>query len=162
VVGNYSAHKSEGVKDSLTKQRGGFVLHWISTHSSWLNSEERWFAEITNKAIRRESWTGVCELKQSIAGFIRIWNDSGKKLPRVKTSGQIKELISHASTRYAERRLQETRTPPIRNESTVVTLRLHRTISDSTSTGRITRPFFAILQRRDLEERKVNQEEFRV
>jgi len=102
VVDNYSAHKSEAVKEFLAKRGERFVIHYIPTHSSWLNLVERWFAEITNKAIRRESWTGVSELKQSIAGFIRIWNESGKKFHWIKTSEQIKERIAHAKQRYVE------------------------------------------------------------
>ena len=100
VVDNYSAHKSKQVTDFLEKRHGRFVIHYIPTHSSWLNLVERWFAEITNKAIRRESWTDVQGLKQSIAGFIRIWNDSGKKFHWIKTSDQIKDRIAHAKARY--------------------------------------------------------------
>lgn len=100
IVDNYSAHKSQTVKDFLESRPGRFVIHYIPTHSSWLNLVERWFAEITNKQIRRESWTGVNELKTSIKGFIRIWNESGKKFHWVKTSEQIKNRIAHAKSRY--------------------------------------------------------------
>lgn len=102
VVDNYSAHKSQAVKDFLEKRPGRFVIHFIPTHSSWLNIVERWFAEITNKALRRESWTDVSGLKQSITGFIRIWNDSGKKFHWVKTAEQIKGRIAHAKAHYAK------------------------------------------------------------
>jgi transposase len=100
IVDNYSAHKSQTVKDFLESRPGRFVIHYIPTHSSWLNLVERWFAEITNKQIRRESWTGVNELKTSIKGFIRIWNESGRKFHWVKTSDQIKDRIAHAKSRY--------------------------------------------------------------
>lgn len=102
VVDNYSAHKSESVKDFLEKRQGRFVIHFIPTHSSWLNLVERWFAEITNKAIRRESWTDVSGLKQSITGFIRVWNDSGRIFHWVKTAEQIKDRITYAKSNYTK------------------------------------------------------------
>jgi transposase len=100
IVDNYSAHKSGKVAEFLESRPGRFVIHYTPTHSSWLNLVERWFAEITNKQIRRESWTDVAELKQSIKGFIRIWNESGKKFHWIKTSEQIKDRIEHAKGRY--------------------------------------------------------------
>ncbi|MBV8089471.1 MAG: transposase [Alphaproteobacteria bacterium] len=30
-----------------------FYLHFTPTYSSWLNMVERWFAELTNKKVRR-------------------------------------------------------------------------------------------------------------
>lgn len=100
VVDNYSAHKSKSVNDFLKTRTGRFVIHYIPTHSSWLNLVERWFAEITNKQIRRESWSGVPQLKQSIAGFIQIWNDSGKKFHWVKTAQEISGRINRAKAHY--------------------------------------------------------------
>jgi len=100
VVDNYSAHKSAAVKEFLAKRGGRFVIHFIPTHSAWLELVERWFAAITNTTIRRESWTGVSEQQQSILGFIRNRNDSGKRFQWVRTSEQIKERVAHAKKRY--------------------------------------------------------------
>jgi len=102
ILDNYSAHKSQEVKDFLETRKNRFTLHFIPTHSSWLNLVERWFAEITNKQIRRESWNSVSELKQSISSFIRIWNESGKKFQWVKTAEEIKGKISRAKSYYAK------------------------------------------------------------
>jgi transposase len=54
VADNLSEKKKKSVYEyikSFEKER--FVLHFIPTHSSWLNLVERWFAKITNKRIRR-------------------------------------------------------------------------------------------------------------
>lgn len=102
VIDNYSAHKSKEVRDFLDERKERFVEHFIPTHSSWLNLVERWFAEITSKQIRRESWSGVSHLKRSISGFIRIWNDSGKKFCWVKTADEIKSKIARAKVHYAK------------------------------------------------------------
>jgi hypothetical protein len=37
---------------------------------TWLNMVERWFAEITNKRMRRESWGSVKELVKAIIVII--------------------------------------------------------------------------------------------
>jgi putative transposase len=37
-------------------------MHYIPTYSSWLNQVERWFGLITQRAIRRGSFTSVREL----------------------------------------------------------------------------------------------------
>jgi hypothetical protein len=58
---NLFAHKTEAVYDYLEDTPGRFVLRFIPTHSSWLNLVEKWFAEITNKRIRR----GVLNLQQN-------------------------------------------------------------------------------------------------
>jgi transposase len=63
---------------NLDSMNGRFVEHFIPTHSSWLNIVERWFGEITNKRIRRDSWSGVNELEKAIGEYIRHWNKSGR------------------------------------------------------------------------------------
>jgi len=39
------------------KRHPRFVVHYVPTSCSWLNLIERWFAELTNKRIRRDSST---------------------------------------------------------------------------------------------------------
>jgi len=48
VTDNLAAHKTKAVYEFLENNPKRFVLHFIPTHSSWLNLVERWFAEITN------------------------------------------------------------------------------------------------------------------
>jgi transposase len=71
IVDNYSTHKTKEVKAYIESVEGRFVTHFIPAHSSWLNMIERWFAEITNKGIRRESWESVTQMKKAIKGFIQ-------------------------------------------------------------------------------------------
>ncbi len=102
VADNYATHKTKEVREYLAEKQGRFVEHFIPTHSSWLNTIERWFAEITNKRIRRESWTSVAELKAAIIGFIRVWNDSGKKFTWTRSASEIRKSISNARNAYAD------------------------------------------------------------
>ena len=65
VMDNYGTHKEPQVQAWLTKHPR-FVFHFIPTSSSWLNLVERWFRELTEKAIRRGSFVSVQDLKQAI------------------------------------------------------------------------------------------------
>jgi putative transposase len=46
-------------------------MHFTPTYSSWLNQVEHWFALISERAIRRNSFTSVPELKQQIELFVQ-------------------------------------------------------------------------------------------
>ena len=96
IVDNYSAHKTKQVKEYLASKNGRFVLHFIPTHSSWLNLVERFFAEITNKRIRRGSWAAKKQLEKAILDFIHEWNESKRRFVWTKTAGEIKDSIEKA------------------------------------------------------------------
>jgi transposase len=98
IADNYSAHKTKEVKEYLEAAGGRFVSYFIPTHSSWLNLVERWFAEITNKRIRRESWGGVPQLVDAIKKYITEWNKPGRKFEWVKKPDEIIEKIRKAQT----------------------------------------------------------------
>ena len=49
-------------------------LHFIPTSSSWLNLVERFFAEITDKAIRRGVFKSVNELEAAIEDYVATRN----------------------------------------------------------------------------------------
>ena len=52
ILDNYGTHKTQGIRRWLAK-RPRFHLHFTPTSASWLNRVERWFAELTEKQIRR-------------------------------------------------------------------------------------------------------------
>src|SRR5947207_2274129 len=58
IVDNYSTHKHRKVRTWLA-QRPRYHIHYTPTYSSWLNQVERWFALITQRAIRRGSFGSV-------------------------------------------------------------------------------------------------------
>lgn len=102
IADNYATHKTKAVREYIDSKADRFVEHFIPTHSSWLNLVERWFGEITNKRIRRESWTGVHELEQAIDDFIKHWNKSGRKFTWVKTADQITSSLEKARGYHAK------------------------------------------------------------
>jgi len=73
IVDNYSTHKHPRVKAWLAR-RPRWHIHFIPTYSSWLNQVERFFALITDKAIRRGSFTSVKDLIGKIDHFVTQYN----------------------------------------------------------------------------------------
>jgi len=62
VVDNSSIHASPPIRRWL-RRHPRFHLHFTPTYSSWLNLVERWFAKLTEEALRRGSHvsTASCE-----------------------------------------------------------------------------------------------------
>ncbi len=73
VLDNYGTHKTPQVQAWLKRHRR-FVLHFIPTSSSWLNLVERWFGELTQKAVRRGVFLSVPDLVTAIQSFLDAWN----------------------------------------------------------------------------------------
>src|SRR5437870_376861 len=73
VLDNYGSHKTPEVQKWL-KRHARLVLHFIPTSSSWLNLVERWFRELTQKAVRRGAFFSVPDLIAAIEGFLAGWN----------------------------------------------------------------------------------------
>ncbi len=73
IVDNYATHKHEAVEEWLAKHPR-VHLHFTPTSSSWVNLVERFFAEITDKAIRRGVFTSVRDLEAAIADYLETRN----------------------------------------------------------------------------------------
>jgi transposase len=54
IVDNYGTHRTALIRKWFAK-RPRFHVHFMPTYGSWINLVERWFAELTNKRIRRGS-----------------------------------------------------------------------------------------------------------
>jgi transposase len=75
IVDNYSTHKHPRVKSWLARHPR-FHLHFIPTSSSWLNLIERWFRDLTDKRIRRGSFSNLPQLIQAIRNYINTNNQN--------------------------------------------------------------------------------------
>jgi transposase len=93
VLDNYGTHKHPNVKAWLTRHPR-FRLHFVPTSSSWLNLIERWFGELTTKAIRRNAFASVEMLHTCIEGFLQAWNASPKPFVWTATVESIQEKLS--------------------------------------------------------------------
>ncbi len=57
---------------------------------------ERWFRELTNKAIRRGAFISVPDLEKSIADYLAAWNENHRQFIWTATVGKIVEKLARA------------------------------------------------------------------
>jgi transposase len=98
IVDNYGTHKTAIIRKWFAK-RPRFHVHFTPTYGSWINLVERWFAELTNKRIRRGVFRSVKDLEAAIREFIDVHNEDPKPFVWTKTADQILASIA----RYAQR-----------------------------------------------------------
>jgi transposase len=98
VMDNYGTHKTAIIRKWFAK-RPRFHVHFTPTYGSWMNLVERWFAEITNKRIRRGIFRSVKELENAIREYIDIHNEDPKPFVWTRTADDILASIA----RFAQR-----------------------------------------------------------
>jgi len=75
IVDNYGTHKHPRVKSWLNRHPR-FHLHFTPTSSSWLNLIERWFRELSQKRLRRGSFSSVPALIAAIEEYLSNHNQN--------------------------------------------------------------------------------------
>ena len=98
IMDNYGTHKTALIRKWFA-QRPRSHVHYTPTYGSWINLVERWFAELTNKRIRRGVFRSVKELEAAIREYIDVHNEDPKPFVWTKTADQILASIA----RYAQR-----------------------------------------------------------
>jgi transposase len=93
VMDNYGTHQHPKVQAWLKRHRR-FKFHFTPTSGSWLNLVERWFAELTNKAVRRGSFPSIADLEHAITQFLAAWNDNPKPFIWTATIESITEKLT--------------------------------------------------------------------
>src|SRR5205807_3253831 len=93
IVDNSSTHKTPAVQRWLVRHPR-FTMRFAPAYSSWLNRLERWFAELTNKWLRRGTHHSVRELAASIRTWINNWNDDPKPFVWHKTADEILDSLA--------------------------------------------------------------------
>ena len=93
VLDNYATHKTPAIHQWLIKHPR-FHLHFTPTSSSWLNLVERWFAELTNRKLRRSAHRSVTELEDDIRKWINEWNKNPKPFTWTKSADDILETLA--------------------------------------------------------------------
>jgi transposase len=92
ILDNYATHKHPDVQEWLAKHKR-FHLHFTPTSSSWLNLVERWFRELTDKALRRGSFNSVPDLITAIQEYLDAHNDDPKPFIWTATADSILEKV---------------------------------------------------------------------
>jgi len=98
IMDNYGTHKTALIRKWFAK-RPRFHVHFTPTYGSWINLVERWFAEITNRRIRRGIFRSLKELESAIREYLDVHNQSPKPFIWTKTADEILASIA----RFAQR-----------------------------------------------------------
>jgi transposase len=71
-----------------------FHFHFIPTSSSWLNAVERFFAELTEKGLRRGVFRSVLDLIDAIDAYLEERNQDPKPFLWTKTADEILDKLA--------------------------------------------------------------------
>jgi len=70
-------------------------MHFTPTSSSWLNLVERWFRELTDKALRRGVFHSVPDLIAKIEDYLAAYNDEPKPFVWTATAPDCQAVVRH-------------------------------------------------------------------
>jgi transposase len=101
VLANYAIHKTPAIHQWLLKHPR-FHLHFTPTSSSWMNLVERWFAELTNRKLRRSAHRSVTELETDIRTWTSEWNKNPKPFVWTKSADEILETLAAYCSRIID------------------------------------------------------------
>lgn len=93
ICDNYATHNTEAIKRWFVRHPR-FHMHFTPTYSSWLNLVERWFAELTNRKLRRSAHRSVAELEADLGVWVQAWNDDPRPFVWTKTADEILESLA--------------------------------------------------------------------
>jgi transposase len=101
ILDNYQTHKTPAIKRWLAK-RPRYHLHFTPTSGSWLNLVERWFAELTNKRVRRGVFKNTQQLERAIRDYLKTYNENPKPFTWTKTADDILKSIARFCMRTSD------------------------------------------------------------
>lgn len=100
IMDNYGTHKTPAVKRWLARHPR-YVVHFTPTSASWLNQVERFFAQITEKRIRRGVFQSVKALEQAIESYVKEHNANPKPFRWVATADIILRKVEEVCKRIS-------------------------------------------------------------
>jgi transposase len=100
VLDNYGTHKTPLIQRWLLRHPR-FHLHFTPKGASWINQVERFFADLTNKQLRRGAHRSTLELEQAIRDYIDTKNRHPKPFVWTKTADEILASIEHFCQRIS-------------------------------------------------------------
>lgn len=100
VLDNYGTHKTPAVKRWLARHPR-YHVHFTPTSASWLNQVERWFAQLTEKQIRRGTHRSTVQLEQAIRSYLKVYNRDPRPFAWTKTADQILASIKRFCMRIS-------------------------------------------------------------
>ena len=100
IVDNYATRSHPEVQKWLARNPR-FFMHFTPTSASWLNMVERFFRDITDKRIRRDSFTSVQELELAIDLYVAHHNIDPTPLIWTASARDILAKVSRAKAALA-------------------------------------------------------------
>jgi len=97
IVDSYCPHKDTRVR-AWQAARPRYHVLYTPTYVSWLNQVERWFALITQRAIRRGSFSSVKDPVSRIEDFTRHSNSQAQPFIWTATADSILAKIGRLYT----------------------------------------------------------------
>ena len=88
VMDNYGTHKTKLIRNWFLK-RPRWHVHYTPTSASWINQVERFFALLTDRAIRRGVFRSVADLERAITAYIDTNNADPKPFRWTKSADDI-------------------------------------------------------------------------
>jgi len=101
IMDNYATHSAPEIRRWL-KKHPRFHFHFVPTYSSWLNQVERWFALLTERALRRGVHRSTQALERAIREFIAAHNEDPKPFVWSKTADQIIAAVARHCQRQID------------------------------------------------------------
>ena len=88
IMDNVSSHKTQAIRNWFAK-RPRWHVHYTPTSASWINQVERFFANLTEKQLRRGVHRSTAELEAAIKHYINITNAEAKPFVWTKSADAI-------------------------------------------------------------------------
>ena len=88
IMDNYATHRTPAIRCWLARHPRWHV-HFTPTSASWINQVERFFAELTEKQIRRGVHSSTRDLERAIRDYIKTVNDDPKPFRWTKSANDI-------------------------------------------------------------------------
>lgn len=95
ICDNYATHKHAKVK-AWARRNPRFHFHFTPTSASWLNMIERFFRDLSEKALRRGSFYNVDDLNAAILEYIHAHNDNPKPFIWTASANDILAKVKRA------------------------------------------------------------------
>jgi transposase len=95
VCDNYATHKHPKVL-AWAKRNPQFHFHFTPTGASWLNMVERFFRDLSDKALRRGSFESVDDLIDAIQEYVNAHNDNPKPFIWTASANDILAKVKRA------------------------------------------------------------------
>lgn len=98
IMDNYGTHKTDTVR-AWFAARPRYHVHFTPTSASWLNLVERFFGQISERWIKRQTHTSVADLERSIQQYLDTHNADPKPFVWHKSADVILASVARAAAK---------------------------------------------------------------